>query len=95
MALWRAEDSEVFAATIAAAAERLGVQSLAVEKDYWICEVLRTMVASLDPAGEFAADLRREHETAMETLYYGSNPPSFDDVIDRVRHHAELLNPYR
>ncbi|MBU9763538.1 nucleotidyl transferase AbiEii/AbiGii toxin family protein [Mycobacterium sp. TNTM28] len=46
MSLWRAEDPEVFTATIAAAAERLGVQPLAVEKDYWICEVLRTVMAS-------------------------------------------------
>lgn len=50
---------------------------------------------AFDPAGEFAADLRREHDTAMETLYYGSNPPTFDDVIDRVHQYAELLNPHR
>jgi hypothetical protein len=46
VALWREEDPEVFTATISAAAERIGVQPLAVEKDYWICEVLRTIVAS-------------------------------------------------
>lgn len=46
MALWRNDDPEVFAATINAAAEKLGVQPLAVEKDYWVCEVLRAIVAA-------------------------------------------------
>jgi len=46
VALWREDNPRVFAATILAAAERLGVQPLAVEKDYWICEVLRTIVAA-------------------------------------------------
>ncbi|WP_118915379.1 nucleotidyl transferase AbiEii/AbiGii toxin family protein [Mycobacterium shigaense] len=46
MALWREDDPEVFAATIVAAAEQLGVQPLAVEKDYWICEVLRGVVTA-------------------------------------------------
>ncbi len=46
MALWRDDDPEVFAATIVAAAEQLGVQPLAVEKDYWVCEVLRAIVAA-------------------------------------------------
>lgn len=48
---------------------------------------------AFDPAGEFAAELRREHDAAMDTLYYGTNPPTFDDVIDRVNDRAELLNP--
>ncbi|WP_245604712.1 nucleotidyl transferase AbiEii/AbiGii toxin family protein [Mycobacterium genavense] len=46
MALWRADDPEVFAATVVAAAEQLGVQPLAVEKDDWVCEVLRAIVAT-------------------------------------------------
>ncbi|MDO3203827.1 nucleotidyl transferase AbiEii/AbiGii toxin family protein [Mycobacteroides abscessus] len=46
MALWREDDPEIFTATIVAAAEQLGVQPLAVEKDYWICEVLRAIVAA-------------------------------------------------
>jgi len=46
VALWREDDPEVFTATISAAAERMGVQPLAVEKDYWVCEVLRTIVAT-------------------------------------------------
>ncbi|GAB7146306.1 nucleotidyl transferase AbiEii/AbiGii toxin family protein [Mycobacterium riyadhense] len=46
MALWREDDPEIFAATIVAAAEQLGVQPLAVEKDYWICEVLRAIVTA-------------------------------------------------
>ncbi|NHE67810.1 nucleotidyl transferase AbiEii/AbiGii toxin family protein [Rhodococcus sp. D-46] len=36
--------------------------------------------------------LRREHEKAMEDLFYGEDPPSFDDVIERVREHRGLLN---
>ncbi|UJH71829.1 nucleotidyl transferase AbiEii/AbiGii toxin family protein [Ornithinimicrobium sp. INDO-MA30-4] len=39
--LWREAEPEEFAATILAAAEQLGVIPLAVEKDYWVCEVLR------------------------------------------------------
>ena len=46
MALWREENPDVFAATIVTAAEQLHVQPLAVEKDYWVCEVLRTIAAS-------------------------------------------------
>lgn len=38
--LWREDDPEVFRGTILAAAGRLGVQPLAVEKDYWVCEAL-------------------------------------------------------
>lgn len=44
--LWREDNPEVFAATIVAAAEQLGVQPLAVEKDYWVCEVLRAVVTA-------------------------------------------------
>lgn len=57
------------------------------------------------PAGGFAASpafrddwehstrLRTEHEQAMESLYYGSeNPPSFNDVLERVHASAELLD---
>ncbi|BBY60515.1 hypothetical protein MSAR_36510 [Mycolicibacterium sarraceniae] len=44
MAPWRKHDPEVFAATIMTAAEQLGVQPLVVEKDYWVCEVLRALV---------------------------------------------------
>jgi hypothetical protein len=43
--------------------------------------------------GEFAAELRRQHDIAMRDLYYGSDPPTFDDVIERVHSCAGLLNP--
>lgn len=46
MALWRNNDPEIFAATNTAAAERIGVQPLAVEKDYWVCEALRAIVTT-------------------------------------------------
>ena len=45
--------------------------------------------------GEFAEGLRRQHDIAMRDLYYGSDPPTFDDVIERVHASAELLNPKR
>lgn len=48
---------------------------------------------AFDPAGEFAASLRREHDIAMESLFYGTDPPTFDDVIDRVHSCAKLLDP--
>ena len=51
--------------------------------------------AAFDPAGEFSAGLRREHDVAMNSLFYGSSPPTFDDVIERVHSCAELLNPGR
>ena len=44
--LWRDDDPEVFRGTILAAAERLGVQPLAVEKDYWVCETLRAITTA-------------------------------------------------
>lgn len=44
--LWRDDDPEVFRGTILAAAERLGVQPLAVEKDYWVCEALRAITTA-------------------------------------------------
>jgi hypothetical protein len=46
VALWREDDPETFKATIIAAAERIGVQPLAVEKDYWVCEVLRAVITA-------------------------------------------------
>jgi hypothetical protein len=46
VSVWRDDDPEVFKATIAAAAEQLGVQPIAVEKDYWVCEVLRAIVGA-------------------------------------------------
>lgn len=48
---------------------------------------------AFDHTGEFAASLRREHDTAMETLFYGTDPPTFDEVIDRVHSCAALLDP--
>ncbi|MGB4779392.1 hypothetical protein [Microbacterium sp.] len=44
--LWRDDDPEVFRGTILAAAERLGVQPLAVDKDYWVREGLRAITTA-------------------------------------------------
>lgn len=41
--LWRNSDPATFEATILAAANQLGIQSLAVLKDYWACEALRAI----------------------------------------------------
>lgn len=50
--------------------------------------------SAFDPIGQFAAQLRQEHERAMRDLYYGEvSPPSFDDVLDRVHSSAPLLQP--
>ena len=51
--------------------------------------------AAFDVAGEFAAALSKEHDTAMGTLYYGTDAPTFEDVLDRVHSSAKLLNPER
>lgn len=40
---WREENRDIFGATIAAAAQNLGILPLAVEKDYWVCEALRAI----------------------------------------------------
>lgn len=42
---WRNSDVRQFDATVLAAAESLGVQPLAVEKDYWVCRALRAIEA--------------------------------------------------
>lgn len=48
---------------------------------------------AFDPAWEHPARLRREHDTAMRHLYYGSAPPRFDDVLAAVHGHRDLLRP--
>jgi len=52
--------------------------------------------AVFDDAGTLTAQLRQEHDKAMTTFYYGpGSGPSFDDVLERVATHAQLLNPRR
>jgi len=47
-----------------------------------------------DAAGPLAERLRTEHDAAMSGLYYGTeDPPSFEDVLDRVHTNRELLDP--
>lgn len=45
-ALWRDAEPEQFVSTVLVASEQLGVLPLAVEKDYWACEALRTMTTA-------------------------------------------------
>ena len=40
----RFRDSDEFGPTLDAVAERLGISATAVEKDYWVSEVLRVLV---------------------------------------------------
>jgi hypothetical protein len=48
---------------------------------------------AFDPDGPLADRLRTEHEVAMRDLYYGTEePPTFDDVLERVRASRELLD---
>lgn len=48
---------------------------------------------AFDPDGPLAGRLRTEHEVAMRDLYYGTEePPSFDDVLERVQVSRELLD---
>lgn len=47
---------------------------------------------AFDADGPLAVRLHAEHNAAMEGLYYGIDaPPSFADVLDRVRSQADLL----
>lgn len=43
---WRDQDPDLFRDTVLAAADRMDVQPLAVEKDYWVCRALRGLVTS-------------------------------------------------
>jgi hypothetical protein len=38
--------------------------------------------------------LKSEHAVAMDALYYGSDPPSFEVVMDRISDARALLDPY-
>lgn len=49
----RFRDSAEFGPTLDAAAERLGISSTAVEKDYWVSEVLRSLAAEFQNAFVF------------------------------------------
>ncbi len=44
--LWRVADPKTFEATVVLTAQQLRIQPLAVEKDYWICEALRSIESS-------------------------------------------------
>lgn len=47
---------------------------------------------AFDAANPLAVRLRAEHEAAMEGLYYGTDePPTFDEVLERVHAHSALL----
>jgi hypothetical protein len=59
----RFRDSDEFGPTVDAAAERLGISPTAVEKDYWVTQVLRTL------AHEFAEDFVFKGGTSLSKGY--------------------------
>lgn len=59
----RFRDDDEFGATIDAAAEQLGISSTAVEKDYWVTQVLRVL------AGEFTQDFVFKGGTSLSKAY--------------------------
>jgi hypothetical protein len=60
----RFADRDDFAATIDAAAERLGISSTAVEKDYWVSEILRIL------AREFCGSFVFKGGTSLSKGYH-------------------------
>jgi hypothetical protein len=59
----RFRDSDEFGPTVDAAAERLGISPTAVEKDYWVTQVLRTL------GHEFAEDFVFKGGTSLSKGY--------------------------
>jgi hypothetical protein len=59
----RFRDSDEFGPTVDAAAERLGISPAAVEKDYWVTQVLRTL------GHEFAEDFVFKGGTSLSKGY--------------------------
>jgi hypothetical protein len=59
----RLRDSDEFGPTVDAAAERLGISPTAVEKDYWVTQVLRTL------EHEFAEDFVFKGGTSLSKGY--------------------------
>jgi hypothetical protein len=48
---------------------------------------------AFNPDWDHASQLRVEHDSAMRDLYYGATtPPSYDDVIERIKSNANLLD---
>lgn len=75
MAVWRDDDPEVFTATIDAAAEQLGVQPIAVEKDYRVCEVLRAIIAAHGDEVVFKGGTSLEKMRVIQPITLTSLPP--------------------
>jgi hypothetical protein len=59
----RFRDTEVFGPTIDAASERLGISATAVEKDYWVSQVLKVL------AHEFTRDFVFKGGTSLSKAY--------------------------
>jgi Nucleotidyl transferase AbiEii toxin, Type IV TA system len=72
---WREENRDIFAQTIAAAAEQLSVPQLAVEKDYWVCQALRAI----------------EEPAPGETIFKGGTSLEKQRLIERFSEDIDLL----
>ncbi len=61
-------------------------QTTATHGDFTAC-------TAFNPDGPLAGPLRTKHEIAMRDLYYGTDePPTFDEVLDRVHARRALLD---
>lgn len=84
--LWREADPEVFRGTIVAAAERLDVLPLAVEKDYWICQTLHSIVTTHPGEVVFKGG------TSLEKLGIIRRSSTAADVQRSLTHRRSLLS---
>lgn len=75
--LWREVNAGIFGQTVAAAAERLGILELAVDKDYWVCQALRAI----------------EAHAPGETIFKGGTSLQKMRLIDRFSEDLDLLVP--
>jgi predicted nucleotidyltransferase component of viral defense system len=73
--VWREENRDIFAQTIAAAAEQLSIPQLAVEKDYWVCQALRAI----------------EEHAPGETSFKGGTSLEKQRLIERFSEDIDLL----
>jgi predicted nucleotidyltransferase component of viral defense system len=71
----REENRDIFAQTIAAAAEQLSIPQLAVEKDYWVCQGLRAI----------------EEHAPGETIFKGGTSLEKQRLIERFSEDIDLL----
>ena len=85
----RFRDSKEFGPTLDAAAERLGISATAVEKDYWVSEVLRVL------ARHFGGDFIFKGGTSLSKGYRIVDSPPSDDQDTAVWRAGGPISPRR